>query len=46
MIFAVSYVVGAHAGPVAPGMHGTGTSKGGGGGSTGDDMGNMHGGGN
>ncbi|GAA3787448.1 hypothetical protein GCM10022403_022680 [Streptomyces coacervatus] len=46
LIFAVSYVVGAHAGPVAPGMHGTGTSKGGGGGSTGDDMGNMHGGGN
>ncbi|MEU7423759.1 hypothetical protein [Streptomyces sp. NPDC040750] len=48
LMFAVSYAVGAAAGPVAPGMHGTGTSRGdgdsGGGGST-DDMGDMHGGG-
>nr|WP_240982404.1 hypothetical protein [Streptomyces sp. S3(2020)] len=52
LVFAVSYGVGAAAGPVAPGMHGTGTSSGGaedtgGTGDTGgtDDMGNMHGGG-
>ncbi|MGW0768956.1 hypothetical protein [Streptomyces sp. NPDC002676] len=48
LMFAVSYAVGAAAGPVAPGMHGTGTSRGdgdsGGGGGT-DDMGDMHGGG-
>ncbi|WP_369390791.1 hypothetical protein AB5J72_26385 [Streptomyces sp. CG1] len=45
LMFAVSYAVGAAAGPVAPGMHGTGTSQGdgdpGGGGGTGD-MGDMH----
>lgn len=45
LMFAVSYAVGAAAGPVAPGMHGTGTSQGdddpGGGGGT-DDMGDMH----
>ncbi|MGW2651669.1 hypothetical protein ACWC2T_44080 [Streptomyces sp. NPDC001393] len=44
LVFAVSYA----AGPVAPGMHGTGTSRGdsnsGEGGGT-DDMGAMHGGG-
>lgn len=55
LMFAVSYGVGAAAGPVAPGMHGTGTSSGGGTVGTGDgggvedmddmdDMGNMHGG--
>ncbi|OIK07748.1 hypothetical protein [Streptomyces monashensis] len=48
LVFSVSYAVGAAAGPVAPGMHGTGTSRGaggsGGGGGT-DDMGDMHGGG-
>ncbi|MGW1809645.1 hypothetical protein [Streptomyces sp. NPDC002078] len=48
LVFTVSYAVGAAAGPVAPGMHGTGTSRGdgdsGGGGGT-DDMGDMHGGG-
>ncbi|MFE9360519.1 hypothetical protein ACFYPB_41525 [Streptomyces olivaceoviridis] len=47
LMFAVSYVVGAAAGPVAPGMHGTGTSRGDGdpGGGGADDMGDMHGGG-
>ncbi|MEV6833368.1 hypothetical protein AB0N17_02365 [Streptomyces sp. NPDC051133] len=48
LMFTVSYAVGAAAGPVAPGMHGTGTSRGDGdpgrGGGT-DDMGDMHGGG-
>ncbi|GGY12003.1 hypothetical protein [Streptomyces anandii] len=48
LTFTVSYAVGAAAGPVAPGLHGTGTSRGtgdtGGGGGT-DDMGDMHGGG-
>ncbi|MEV6055090.1 hypothetical protein [Streptomyces sp. NPDC052107] len=48
LMFTVSYAVGAAAGPVAPGMHDTGTSQGdgdpGGGGGT-DDMGDMHGGG-
>ncbi|AOR35994.1 hypothetical protein BFF78_37510 [Streptomyces fodineus] len=48
LMFTVSYAVGVAAGPVAPGMHGTGTSRGdgdsGGGGGT-DDMGDMHGGG-
>ncbi|MFE6288114.1 hypothetical protein [Streptomyces sp. NPDC057877] len=41
LMFAVSYAVGAAAGPVAPGMHGTGS----GGGDVGDveDMGTMHG---
>ncbi|MEV6949276.1 hypothetical protein AB0N07_46710 [Streptomyces sp. NPDC051172] len=54
LIFTVSYAVGASAGPVAPGMHGTGTGSGDGtstGGTSGgmedmEDMGNMHGGGN
>ncbi|MEE1807577.1 hypothetical protein [Streptomyces sp. BE133] len=57
LMFTVSYAVGAVAGPVAPGMHGTGTSTGGGrgdggggGGADTDDMdmggtGGMHGGG-
>lgn len=49
LIFAVSYAVGAAAGPVAPGMHGTGTSRTGSGIDGGDggmdDMGAMHGGG-
>ncbi|MGJ5752402.1 hypothetical protein FB563_0496 [Streptomyces puniciscabiei] len=48
LMFAVSYAVGVAAGPVAPGMHGTGTSRGGGdsgGGGGTDDMGDMHGGG-
>ncbi|MFE1885153.1 MULTISPECIES: hypothetical protein [Streptomyces] len=47
LMFAVSYTVGSAAGPVAPGMHGTGTpGQGGGSGDTGDagDM-DMHGGG-
>ncbi|MFF9405040.1 hypothetical protein ACF1B0_05785 [Streptomyces anandii] len=48
LVFTVSYAVGVAAGPVAPGMHGTGTSRGvgdpGGGGGA-DDMGDMHGGG-
>ncbi|MGW2488472.1 hypothetical protein ACWCV9_14820 [Streptomyces sp. NPDC001606] len=43
LLFTASYAVGAAAGPVAPGMHGTGPSRGGGGGT--DDMGDMHGGG-
>ncbi|MGW0872902.1 hypothetical protein ACWD3Z_20750 [Streptomyces sp. NPDC002740] len=47
LIFAASYAVGAASGPVAPGMHGTGTSSGGGGGGGGaedvDDMGDMGG---
>ncbi|MFJ4950433.1 hypothetical protein [Streptomyces sp. NPDC088760] len=43
LVFAVSYAVGAAAGPVAPGMHGTGTSRGGGAGGM-DDMGDLHGG--
>ncbi|MFJ8469716.1 hypothetical protein [Streptomyces swartbergensis] len=38
LMFAVSYAVGAAAGPVAPGLHGT-TQTGGGGGGT--DMGGM-----
>ncbi|MER7839087.1 hypothetical protein ABTY98_25210 [Streptomyces sp. NPDC096040] len=56
LIFTVSYAVGAAAGPVAPGIHGTstdvgtgtGTSTGGGADDMGDmgDMGNGHGGGN
>jgi hypothetical protein len=51
LIFTVSYAVGTSAGPVAPGMHGTGTGSGDGT-STGDtgggmqDMENMHSGGN
>ncbi|WP_030987688.1 hypothetical protein [Streptomyces sp. NRRL S-1813] len=51
LMFAVSYAVGAAAGPVAPGMHGTETSRGGlddGGAGSGTDtggMGGMHGGG-
>jgi hypothetical protein len=47
LIFTVSYAVGAGAGPVAPGMHGSGTSRDGGNGGEGggvDDMGNMRGG--
>ncbi|MEU6066865.1 MULTISPECIES: hypothetical protein [Streptomyces] len=50
LLFTVSYAVGASAGPVAPGMHGTGTSRGGGGddgrggGGGGMDMGDMPGG--
>ncbi|MEV5018075.1 hypothetical protein ACIGW1_07675 [Streptomyces sp. NPDC053780] len=32
LVFSVSYAVGSVAGPVAPGMHGTGSSGGGGGG--------------
>ncbi|GAA5700551.1 hypothetical protein AQJ43_31415 [Streptomyces avermitilis] len=43
LIFTVSYAVGAGAGPVAPGMHGGGTNRDGGGGGM-DDMGNMQGG--
>lgn len=53
LMFAVSYAVGAVAGPVAPGMHGTGTAPGDGGGGGGgggmndmQDMGAGHGGGN
>ncbi|MER5197615.1 hypothetical protein ACWD3J_25015 [Streptomyces sp. NPDC002755] len=42
LIFAASYAVGAASGPVAPGMHGTGTS-GGGGAEDVDDMGDMGG---
>ncbi|MGW7256944.1 hypothetical protein [Streptomyces sp. NPDC054834] len=54
LMFTVSYAVGAAAGPVAPGMHGTGTSSGGAhmGGDRGDadgmdmgDAGGAHGGG-
>ncbi|MER6381415.1 hypothetical protein [Streptomyces sp. NPDC001250] len=47
LMFAVSYAVGAAAGPVAPGMHGTGARPGGDGSAGGgvDDMGDMHGGG-
>ncbi|MEU1402827.1 hypothetical protein ABZ471_10760 [Streptomyces sp. NPDC005728] len=53
LVFSVSYAVGSAAGPVAPGMHGTGAGAGtgvgdrggsGGGGDTGD-MPGMHGGG-
>ncbi|MEU0009286.1 hypothetical protein ABZ079_34855 [Streptomyces sp. NPDC006314] len=51
LMFTVSYAVGAAAGPVAPSMHGTGTSRSGsgsggddGGGGDMDDMGDMHGG--
>ncbi|MCG0285760.1 hypothetical protein [Streptomyces sp. PSAA01] len=43
-VFAVSYAVGAGAGPVAPAMHGTGTTDGGSGdgqGGGGMDMGGM-----
>ncbi|MFF5967707.1 hypothetical protein ACFY64_29070 [Streptomyces collinus] len=36
-VFAVSYAVGSAAGPVAPGMHGTGTSRSGDGGGGGDE---------
>ncbi|WP_037683214.1 hypothetical protein [Streptomyces griseus] len=45
LIFTVSYAVGASAGPVAPGMHGTATSGGGNedGGGAGTDMGDMDG---
>ncbi|QJT06046.1 hypothetical protein G9272_41715 [Streptomyces asoensis] len=48
LLFAVSYAVGAASGPVAPGMHGTGTGTSGGGGGGGgvedvDDMGDMGG---
>ncbi|MFI6007811.1 hypothetical protein ACIBAG_03120 [Streptomyces sp. NPDC051243] len=44
LIFTVSYAVGSAAGPVAPGMHRSGTSGAGGGADTGDtDM--RHGGG-
>ncbi|MFC8513865.1 hypothetical protein [Streptomyces sp. NPDC057257] len=50
VIFTVSYAVGSSAGPVAPGMRGTGASSGGSGTGSGnddmDDMGNMHGAGN
>jgi hypothetical protein len=35
LVFAVSYAVGTAAGPVAPGIHGTGSSGGGGGGGSG-----------
>ncbi|MES9520334.1 hypothetical protein [Streptomyces capoamus] len=52
LVFAVSYAVGAAAGPVAPGMHGTGTGRDGGDGDGGadgtdgmDGMGSPHGGG-
>ncbi|WP_432173591.1 hypothetical protein [Streptomyces sp. Tue6028] len=47
LMFALSYAVGASAGPVAPGMHGAGTRAPGGDGRTDDtdDMGDMHGGG-
>ncbi|WP_326615871.1 hypothetical protein OG863_01415 [Streptomyces decoyicus] len=51
LMFSVSYAVGAAAGPVAPGMHGTESSRGGlddGGAGSGTDtggMGGMHGGG-
>lgn len=49
LIFSVSYAVGSAAGPVAPGMHGTGTPTGGGTGGGGDGdgggMSGMHGGG-
>ena len=42
LVFTVSYAVGAAAGPVAPGMHRSGTSGDGGGTDTGDtDMGDM-----
>ncbi|MEU6589776.1 hypothetical protein ABZ923_11210 [Streptomyces sp. NPDC046881] len=48
LVFGGSYAVGAAAGPVAPGMHGTGTGRGGGAGDGGaggmDDMGDRHGG--
>lgn len=43
LLFALSYAVGAEAGPVAPGMHGTVTGRGDDGGGA-DDMGDMHGG--
>lgn len=48
LVFSVSYAVGSTAGPVAPGMYGTGTAgtgSGGSGGSSGgvDDMSGMHG---
>lgn len=45
LVFTVSYAVGAAAGPVAPGMHGTGTSRGDGGGGGTAGMENMPGGG-
>ncbi|GAA5016345.1 hypothetical protein [Streptomyces siamensis] len=46
LMFALSYAVGASAGPVAPGMHGVGTRAPGDGGGTDDgDMGDQHGGG-
>ncbi|AZQ33015.1 hypothetical protein EJ357_05790 [Streptomyces cyaneochromogenes] len=42
LVFTVSYVVGTAAGPVAPGMHRSGTSgDGGGGGMNTGDMGDM-----
>ncbi|WP_225823932.1 hypothetical protein [Streptomyces naphthomycinicus] len=43
LVFTLSYAMGAAAGPVAPGMHGTGTNRGDGGPGGGGDMGNMHG---
>jgi hypothetical protein len=49
LVFAASWTAGAAAGPVAPGMHGTGSGQGGGGGSPdgggsgGTDMGGMGG---
>ncbi|WP_330286940.1 hypothetical protein [Streptomyces sp. NBC_00576] len=48
LIFTVSYAVGTASGPVAPGMHGTGTGTSGDGGGAGDvggtgDMGGMDG---
>jgi hypothetical protein len=48
LIFTVSYAVGTSAGPVAPGMHGTGTGSGDGTSTGGgmQDMENMHSGGN
>ncbi|KAB1146865.1 hypothetical protein F7R91_14925 [Streptomyces luteolifulvus] len=41
LMFTVSYVVGAAAGPVAPGMHGDIGDSGGSGGADSDDMGTM-----
>ncbi|NUQ99386.1 MAG: hypothetical protein HOY79_23475 [Streptomyces sp.] len=41
VMFTASYVVGAAAGPVAPGMHGSRTSSVGGGRGGGTDMGDM-----
>ncbi|MFD4946625.1 hypothetical protein ACFVYE_17710 [Streptomyces sp. NPDC058239] len=44
-MFAVSYEIGDAVGPVAPGMHSTGTGGGGRSDPHGDDMGDMHSGG-